>query len=261
MADAMHGDPWHALRRYTAARIALGRAGASLPTAPMLEFQLAHAQARDAVHLPFDATAIAGALERLGLAYLRVRSAAPARESYLRRPDLGRRLDDASREALRAAHGVFDAALVIADGLSPLAAHRHAVPLLALAREALAARGWRVAPVVIAEQSRVALGDEIGEALGAGIVAVLIGERPGLSSPDSLGVYLTFEPRRGRADAQRNCISNVRPEGLPIVRAAHTLVHLMLEARTRGLTGVQLKDDSDAVPLLVRPDDGGLLDA
>lgn len=246
------GDPWQVLRRFTPARIGLGRAGGSLPTAPLLEFQLAHAQARDAVHLPFDADGLAHTLREDGHDVVVARSAAATREEYLRRPDLGRRLDDESRERLRAFSGeAFDAVFVVGDGLSPLAVHRHARPVLALATEALRAHGWRLGPVVIARQARVALADEAGEVLGARQVAILLGERPGLSSPDSLGIYLTHRPRSGCTDAERNCISNVRPEGLPCVRAAHTLVWLMLEAARRGGTGVALKDDSAAVAPLV----------
>lgn len=255
--DIVTTNPWQMLRQFTRARIALGRAGGSLPTVPMLEFQLAHARARDAVHLPFDAAAIEDRLAGMGLEALRVRSAAPSRESYLQRPDLGRKLDAPSRELLRsnaesAANG-FDAVFVIADGLSALAVHNHAVDVLALSREALAKCGWRIGPVVIAEQSRVALGDEIGELLHAGQVAILIGERPGLSSADSLGVYLTLAPRIGRSDAERNCISNIHPDGgLSSAQAAHKLIYLMTEARRRQVTGVALKDESDDVPLLVQ---------
>ncbi len=246
-------DPWTKLRQLTSARVALGRAGSSLPTAPLLEFQLAHARARDAVHLPFDAEGVQGEVEKRGHAVLRAHSEAENRTVYLKRPDLGRRLDAPSRAALRAlaAEGGsgFDAAFVIADGLSPLAIHRHAVAVLELAWQALAREGWRLAPVVIAEGSRVALGDEIGALLGAGQVAILIGERPGLSSADSLGIYLTYAPRVGRTDAERNCISNIRPEGLGYREGAQTLVRLMKRARRYGLTGVGLKDDSDRVPL------------
>lgn len=255
--DLITVDPWQMLRQFTSARIALGRTGGSLPTAPMLTFQLAHARARDAVHLPFDVAAIEAHLTQMGLESVRVHSAAPNRESYLQRPDLGRRLDAASRALLLSrADRVgqeHDAVFVIADGLSALASHSHAVGVLALARAALRARGWRVAPVVVAEQSRVALGDEIGELLRAAQVAILIGERPGLSSADSLGVYLTHAPRVGRSDAERNCISNIHPDGgLSCVQAAHKLIYLMTEARRRRLTGVGLKDASDELALLVR---------
>ena len=246
-------DPWAKLRRVTGARIALGRAGGSLPTAPLLEFQLAHARARDAVHLPFDAEGVQRQLQERGHAVLRVRSEAASRAVYLRRPDLGRRLDPPSRAALTefAAGGGsgFDAAFVIADGLSPLAIHRHAVAVLELASQALAQEGWRLAPVIIAEQARVALGDEIGALLAADQVAILIGERPGLSAADSLGIYLTYAPRVGSTDAERNCISNIRPEGLGYQEAAQALVRLMMRARRYRLTGVGLKDVGDLAPL------------
>jgi len=248
--------PWQALRRFTAARIALGRAGVAVPTAAELEFRLAHARARDAVHLPFDADAVAAALRAAGHETLTLASAAADRHVYLQRPDLGRRLDDASRERLaawrqqRGAAPAFDLALVVADGLSALAVHRHAVPLVVALRPHLP--DWTLAPVVLMHQGRVAIGDEVGAALGAACVVVLIGERPGLSSPDSLGLYLTFGPRIGRHDAQRNCISNVRPEGLPIAAAAHKLAWLLAASARLGLSGVQLKDGSDrgeAIPL------------
>jgi ethanolamine ammonia-lyase small subunit len=254
-------NPWQVLRQFTSARIALGRAGGSLPTAPMLEFQLAHARARDAVHLPLDAAAIEARLAGMALESLRVHSAATCRESYLRRPDLGRRLDASSRALLDSradAAQDFDAVFVIADGLSALAVHGNAVDVLALTHAALQQRGWRLAPVVIALQSRVALGDEIGELLHASQVAILIGERPGLSSTDSLGIYLTHAPRVGRTDAERNCISNIHADGgLDCTQAAHKLVYLMTEARRRRYTGVALKDASDEVPLLVQAPDPG----
>nr|WP_305038320.1 ethanolamine ammonia-lyase subunit EutC [Caballeronia sp. SL2Y3] len=242
-------DPWDALRRFTNARIALGRAGNSLPTAPLLAFQLAHAQARDAVHQPLDTASLGEALRAAGFATLEVASAAPDREHYLRRPDLGRMLDDASAARLaayEAEHGdAPDVVFVAADGLSAFAAQRHAAPLLSGLRAML--DGWNVGPVVIATQARVALGDRIGELLRARIVVVMIGERPGLSSPDSLGLYVTYEPRVGRMDAQRNCISNVRPEGLGYDAAGFKLHWLLKEARRLGLTGVGLKDHSGAL--------------
>lgn len=246
-------DPWAKLRQVTGARIALGRAGGSLPTEPLLEFQLAHARARDAVHLTFDAEGAQRLLQERNHEVLRVRSEAANRTVYLQRPDLGRRLDSLSRSVLTefavgSGRG-FDAAFVIADGLSPLAIHRHAVAVLELVCQALSREGWRLAPIVIAEQSRVALGDEVGALLAADQVAILIGERPGLSSPDSLGIYLTYAPRVGSTDAERNCISNIRPEGLGYEEAAQTLVRLMIRARRYRLTGVGLKADSDSVPL------------
>jgi len=243
---AVEPDDWSALRAFTPARLALGRTGASQPTAAQLAFGLAHARARDAVHAPLDADALEALLRADGFAVLRARSRAPDRPTYLRRPDLGRRLDDDSRARLRAAAPAAppDLAFVLADGLSAIAVARHAVPLLRAARERLA--GWSIGPVTIALQARVALGDEVGETLGARAVALLVGERPGLSSPDSLGVYLTWAPRVGRTDAERNCISNVRPEGLAPERAAATLAALLDGARRLGATGVALKVDGTA---------------
>lgn len=242
-------NPWQHLRQLTPARIALGRAGTSLPTAAQLDFQLAHAQARDAVHLALDTDALAAQLEAQGHRCLHLRSAAPDRHTYLQRPDLGRRLSDESAERLgdhaRQQQMGYDLAIVIADGLSALAVQRHALPLLQRITEQIEKDGWRLAPVCLAEQGRVALGDEVGEALRARMVVVLLGERPGLSSPDSLGLYFTYAPKRGRTDAERNCISNVRLEGLSYNLAAHRLVHLMREACRRQLSGVSLKDEAD----------------
>ena len=237
-------DPWQALRAHTAARIALGRSGVSLPTEELLRFGSAHAQARDAVHLPLDSDALCATLEAAGWPTLQVHSAAPDRATYLLRPDLGRQLDEASAARLAEEEGGFDVQLVVGDGLSSLAVSRHAAPLVAEVR-ALAPPGWRFGPVVVARQARVALGDPVGELLRARLVVVLIGERPGLSSPDSLGIYLTWAPRRGRSDAERNCISNVRPEGLGYAQAARKLVWLVQEAWRLELSGVALKDRSD----------------
>ncbi len=242
-------NPWRTLRAFTPARIGLGRSGVSLPTAAQLDFQLAHAQARDAVHRPLDTPALCGEVEAFGLTTLRLHSAATTRAVYLQRPDLGRRLGADSLTALErwraeappGAH--FDVAFVLVDGLSSLALQRHAAPLLTAVLAGLG-NEWSVAPVAVVEQGRVAVGDGIGEQLGARLVVVMIGERPGLSSPDSLGLYLTWSPQVGRSDAQRNCISNVRPEGLAYGDAATRLLYLMTEARRRGLTGVALKDES-----------------
>ncbi|MBY4947239.1 ethanolamine ammonia-lyase subunit EutC [Cupriavidus respiraculi] len=246
----VHQNPWQALRQFTRARIALGRAGHSQTTDTLLAFGLAHAQARDAVHQPLEREAVQQALAAAGFDSLHVHSAAADRVHYLRRPDLGRRLDDESRARLDAAVGAdeVDVVFVIADGLSSLAAQRHAVPVLLAVREQLA--DWRIGPVVVAEQARVALGDEIGERLRARQVVMLIGERPGLSSPDSLGLYLTHAPRPGRTDAERNCISNVRPEGLPYAQAAGKLAFLLRGAAALGASGVRLKDDSDVAAVL-----------
>jgi ethanolamine ammonia-lyase small subunit len=246
-------DPWAHLRQHTAARIALGRAGASLPTSEWLRFSLAHALARDAVHLPLDAAAVQADLQALGLQVLPVRSAAPDRATYLRRPDLGRRLDEASRARLQAAPPAGQRlVVVVADGLSALAVHRHAAPLLQALQGTLAEQGWAIGPVVLANQGRVALGDDAGHALAAPAVLVLLGERPGLSSPDSLGAYLTWAPRPGLLDAARNCVSNIRPEGLACGAAAFKIAWLLAAARQLGATGVQLKDESDTA-LLARP--------
>jgi ethanolamine ammonia-lyase small subunit len=238
-------DPWAALRRLTPSRIALGHTGGSLPTAAHLEFQLAHARAREAVHQPLDLRALLADLAGAGLPAIPVRSAAADRVRYLQRPDLGRRLDAGSRRKLAelAAEPAPEAVLVAADGLSALAVQRHAVPLLAALMPRLTANGWRLAPVVVAELGRVALGDEIGAALGARIAVVLIGERPGLSSPDSLGAYLTYAPAIGRRDSERNCVSNIRPAGLPPRLAAERLWFLLTESRRRKLSGIALKDE------------------
>ena len=233
------------LARLTPARVALGRSGASLPTREVLRFGMAHAQARDAVHAPFDAADVARRIEELGLEVIRVDSAAGSREQYLRRPDLGRRLSSASFEALTARHSDFDLAIIVADGLSSTAVQRNIAPFVTALLPLLTRQGLRLAPVVIGREARVALGDEAGEALGARAVAVLIGERPGLSSPDSLGAYLTFAPRAGLTDANRNCISNIRPGGLAYEHAAFKLSWLIAEAFRRSLTGVSLKDESD----------------
>jgi len=226
---------------YTMARVDLGRAGASVPTRALLDFQLAHAKARDAVHLPLAVNSLVVELKRKGITSTPLTSAAGDRGEYLKRPDLGRRLSEASRERLAVLHAEYDAAFVIADGLSALAVHRHAVPLLELLLRDL---DWRVAPVAIVEQGRVAIGDEIGELFGARLIVVLIGERPGLSSPDSLGAYLTWQPRPGRTNAERNCVSNIRAEGLGYEAAAHKLLFLMNESRRLKLSGVRLKEDA-----------------
>jgi ethanolamine ammonia-lyase small subunit len=242
-------DPWRGLRAFTAARIALGRAGGSIPTGPLLEFQLAHARARDAVDRDLDGGAIERALRERGWDVLRLHSAAPDRRTFVERPDLGRTLSDESKAALESrAQAPHDAVLMIADGLSALAVERHAVPLLDALRPRLAGAGWRLAPVCIVHQGRVAIGDEIGVLVAARLAAMLIGERPGLSAPDSLGVYLTWDPLPGRTNAERNCISNIRPEGLGYALAAHKLFHLMTAARLARLTGVDLKEDAPALP-------------
>jgi ethanolamine ammonia-lyase small subunit len=244
---------WADLRRLTAARIGLKRTGASLATGPLLEFQLAHARARDAVHEPFDAARLAAdfaaafttALAELSAPVLSVASAAPDRHHYLMRPDLGRQLAPGAKAMLAPHAGHYDIVLVVADGLSARAVTTHAQPVLAQALPALRADGWRIAPLVIVCQGRVAIGDAIAGALGADGVVVLIGERPGLTAPDSMGAYLTWQPRPHTTDADRNCISNIRPQGIGYADAAFKLVHLLRTMRARGLSGVALKDDSD----------------
>lgn len=241
MSAILTSAPFARLRSATQARIGLGRAGNALPTAPLLDFQLAHARARDAVHAALDTALLAGQLE--GIETRTVASRAGDRAVFLQRTDLGRRLDPASMPAL--APGDYDAAFVLADGLSATAVHRHAVMLLHATIERLP--GWRIAPVILAQQARVALGDDIGAALSAAQLVMLIGERPGLSAADSLGAYLTWEPRPGRRDSERNCISNIRPpHGLGYVAAADKLAWLMTEARRRRLSGIALKDEQGA---------------
>lgn len=243
--------PWADLRQFTAARVALGRAGNALPTAAHLAFQAAHAAARDAVHARLDIAALRDSLAAAGIESIAVRSEAADRQTYLRRPDLGRRLPAADRARLTAQPGFSSPgsfapntlAFVVCDGLSATAVAHHAAAVLARAIPALRAPGIALAPVVVAEQGRVALGDDIGEALGAEAVAVLIGERPGLSAADSLGIYLTWHPSRGRNDAERNCISNIRPEGLPPAAAADKLLWLIGAMRRLRLTGIGLKDE------------------
>ena len=237
-------DPWQPWRAATPARIGLGRVGDAVPTAELLRFGWAHASARDAVHAQPDLAALAQQLAALGWITLQVKSRAGDRATYLRRPDLGRQLDEEDARRLQAAPGGCDVCIVIGDGLSAQAIERHAAPLLAALKPLLPA-DWRLAPLAIASQARVALADEIGERLGARLSVMLIGERPGLSSPDSLGIYLTFDPKRGRSDAQRNCISNVRTEGLPPHAAAARLAWLMRESLRRALSGVALKDESE----------------
>lgn len=246
-------NPLLELRRLTPARIALGRTGTSMPTSAQLDFQYAHAQARDAVHLPFDPAGLSSQLAECGRESLLLHSAAIDRNIYLQRPDLGRKLSDESAQTLRdyaLAHpGGVDLVIVVADGLSALAVHRHTLPFLTRMEDQVSAEGWSLSPVILVEQGRVAVADEIGELLGAKMVVILIGERPGLSSPDSLGLYFTYNPKIGLTDAYRNCISNVRLEGLSYGMAAHRLLYLMREACRRQLSGVNLKDEAQVQTL------------
>lgn len=246
MSQAIRPDPWTELRRHTPARIALGSSGNSTPTDELLRFGVAHAQARDAVHLPLDVQALHRALLEQGFGdVLELESAAPDRATYLRRPDLGRQLSARSHELLSQIQAAgCDLLCVIGDGLSATAVQRHAVAVLTQLKPRLDSAGFGLGPVVIAQQARVALGDPIGEALNARSVLMLIGERPGLSSPDSLGAYFTWAPRSGLADSQRNCVSNIRPQGLSAVDAANKLAWLVAAARSLGASGVALKDES-----------------
>ncbi|CAN5172354.1 ethanolamine ammonia-lyase subunit EutC [soil metagenome] len=253
-------NPWETLRQFTDARIALGRAGVSLPTAAHLAFQLAHAQARDAVLVALDVPSLIQSLNAVSgsQSCLSLHSAAADRTVYLQRPDQGRRLDDASRKILEELKPAgkqpslrpYDLAFVVVDGLSALAIEQNAAPFLSVLQRRIAAENWSVAPLSIVSQGRVAIGDEVGELLGARAVVVLIGERPGLSSPDSMGLYLTWMPRVGLLDDSRNCISNVRPAGLRYEEAARKLHYLLSQAHQRQLSGVGLKDETLADPQL-----------
>ena len=247
----MQIDPWHPLRAHTAARIALGRSGGSLPTREQLDFRLAHARARDAVLSPFDADALAAELRELGAEVLTAESAARDRAEFLQRPDLGRRLGHPSRAHLvehAADQPRCDLAIIISDGLSTFAANTQSKPVLAALLPLLRESNWSLAPLVVIRQARVALQDEVGEIFRATISLMLIGERPGLGSADSLGAYFTFGPAIGRTDADRNCISNIRPGGLVPADAAVKLHYLLEQSRRLALSGVALKDDSSLLP-------------
>jgi ethanolamine ammonia-lyase small subunit len=237
------------LRAHTPARVGLRTAGTSLATSEILDLNQSLAEARDAIHAQLSTASLLLQLASRGWKPIILRSAAKDRAEYLRRPDLGRRLDEPSRsfvEQSPAAQGANQLVIVIGDGLSAIAAERHASPLL----EALAEHMEEIdtAPVVIVEQARVAIGDEIGELLQAQLTLLLIGERPGLSSPDSLGAYITWQPHVGRTDAERNCISNIRPEGLGYDAAATKIAHYLKAAAARQLTGVELKEDTVFLP-------------
>lgn len=239
-------DPWTGLRRFTAARIALGRSGGSQRTDTVLDFRLAHARARDAVLAPFDDEALLTALVNYALPAYRLGSAVDDRRAYLLRPDLGRRLSPAGRdEVCRLAacqNGYPDLVMIVSDGLAAAAAQQHALATLLPLARTLAAAGWRIGPVFVVPLARVKIQDEIGALLGARYTLMLLGERPGLGTPDSLGAYFTKNPAAERTDADRNCVSNIRPEGLPPAEAAEKLAALLLESARSGLSGVQLKD-------------------
>jgi ethanolamine ammonia-lyase small subunit len=233
------------LRDLTRARVGLGRSGASMPTRALLDFTLAHARARDAVHATFDVAAVISGFADLGLEAVEVCSRVRNRNDYLRRPDLGRTLDPASQHQLARHHGgACQLAIVVGDGLSPTAVHAHAIELIRNLIPHLAADGIGIGHAVVASGARVALGDEIGAILGARMIVMLIGERPGLSAPDSLGAYLTFAPKPGRTDAERNCVSNIHGAGLGHDEAASRIAWLVREGLAREVTGIALKDES-----------------
>ncbi len=249
--DKNQVDVWNPLRAHTSARIGLGRIGVSMPTAEVLRFSLAHARAKDAVHAPLDADKLISQLHEEDYLATSVASKAADRASYLLRPDLGRELDEKYVAPLREmvdATKAVDVAVVLADGLSAIAVERHAIELLDRFR-VMFKTDWSCVPIVVATQSRVALGDDVANALRAKLVIVMIGERPGLSSPDSLGIYVTFAPRKGQADSGRNCISNVRPQGLGYDEAVVKLHWLVQQSIRLQMTGVDLKDNSDVVAL------------
>ena len=239
-------DSWIGLCRFTRARIALGRSGHAVPTRAMLDFQLAHAEARDAVHLPWDIQAFAEQLGQTAEEALILNTPVTDRNEYLRRPDLGRILTEASMSRLRStANGASDIALIISNGLSSTAIDRHGIPLVESILHCYRARNFRIAPIVLVANGRVALLDVIGSAVAARLAVIIVGERPGLTAADSLGIYLTFAPQPGNTDAQRNCISNIRPpEGLSYAVAAEKLMYLSDEALRRGISGVALKEKS-----------------
>ncbi len=239
-------DPWISLRKYTKARIALGRAGAALTTAELLRFRLDHARARDAVLKDMDLDAVGKSLGKYHMPVLELTTQAGERNEYVRRPDLGRRLSEESRELLKKHKGDYDVSLIIADGLSGRAIETNVVPFLDILVPALTAEQYTLSPLCLVQQGRVAIGDEIGSILNAKLSAVLIGERPGLSSPDSMGVYITYGPRPGLTDERRNCISNIRPEGLSYSAAAFKLMYFIGESLRRKLSGVRLKDEDDS---------------
>jgi ethanolamine ammonia-lyase small subunit len=243
-------NSWEQLKQFTDARIALGRTGGSLPTRPLLEFQLAHAQAKDAVLKPLDMALLKQQLQQQQISFVQVSSCALNKDIYLKRPDLGRELSESSRQMLQtmqAEQQPYDVLIVAGDGLSARAIEDNAVSFIAKLQEACVQQGWRVAPVVIAMGSRVALGDEIAQILQAKMLVMLIGERPGLSSPDSMGIYYTWQAKKGCHDAMRNCISNVRPAGLDEVTAVQRLLALMRKSEQLQLSGVDLKDEHEMV--------------
>jgi ethanolamine ammonia-lyase small subunit len=238
-------DVWAPLRRLTVARIGLARTAASLATGPLLDFRLAHARARDAVHTPLDEPRLLADLQSLGQPVLAVSSVVKNRTQYLLRPDLGRQLAPPEAAVLASHARHYDVAFVVTDGLSAQAVQCHARPVLAEVLPAVARAGWQIAPMIFVRMGRVAIGDAVARALDAASVVILIGERPGLTAPDSMGAYLTWRPQPQTTDADRNCVSNIRPDGINYADAAFKIVHLLGEMRARRISGVALKDTTD----------------
>ncbi len=237
-------DPWEMLKKFTDARIALGRTGVSIPVKENLQFKMAHAFARDAIYTKMDMDALARGMDHLDHPYCFLHSRAENREQYLQRPDLGRMLSADGFSTMEEASGdkSYDICINIADGLSATAVNLHSIALLHEILPLLKATGFSVSPVCLIEQGRVAIGDETGSYFQAKLSIILIGERPGLSSPDSLGVYITYHPQKGNTDAMRNCVSNIRPKGLSYSAAADKIVYLIKESIRLQISGVALKD-------------------
>lgn len=242
-------DGWDYLKEYTSARVAIGRSGGSLPTAEWLNFKLSHARARDTVHLEFDPFHLASSIQAIGCETLVIKTRATDRSSYLQRPDLGRRLSEEAKSILARHSADIDLVIIASDGLSSMAVDRQIIPLFEDLLPKLRRQQWKLAPIIVAPFARVALEDEIGFLLNAKIALILLGERPGLGSPDSLGAYLVFGPKVGNTDAQRNCVSNIRPQGLGFSEAADTLCYLIGQAQLRKLSGVLLKDQRQGVEI------------
>ncbi|MDT3401780.1 ethanolamine ammonia-lyase subunit EutC [Mucilaginibacter terrae] len=235
---------WQNLQQYTAARIALGRTGNSIPLKQSLELKLAHAHARDAIYSHMDVEGLSQAVKAYHVPVINVHSCAELREQYLQRPDLGRLLQEQSIQNLQASAGDYDICVILADGLSAEALNENAVPLLNLVLPLLKEAGYKLSPIIFAQQARVALADHVGHHLGAKFSIIFIGERPGLSAADSIGAYLTYNPKPGLTDEARNCVSNIRPQGLPFEVAAQKIFYLVQEAFRLKLTGVNLKDNA-----------------
>jgi ethanolamine ammonia-lyase small subunit len=237
-------DSWESLKEFTAARIALGRVGDSIPLNESLKFKLAHAHARDAVYSELDRKVLINDLADFGLPIVEIHSRAENRNQYLQRPDLGRTPDEQSCQTLKEHFSSFDICLILADGLSASAINTNVIPLLKALLPLLRGMGYKLAPLCLAAQARVALSDHIANGLGATLAVILIGERPGLSSADSIGAYLTYQPKPGLTDESRNCVSNIRPQGLEFDPAAKKIFYLIREAFRRKLSGVELKDNA-----------------